>query len=346
MSATSPDTQLLIAEADLEQDRATIISIWRTGFDNTSVQESKYDRQYLHNPFGKSCVFLLKRGDEVIGAGGLVAKQWVYKDKPINAVLFADLVVIPKYRTLGPAMLLVRHVLREAQQRYAFAYGFPNEKSAFVYARCDMNIKDRTCRYVKPLRLAHYLQRKLGLAGLLGTPVDMLMRIGSSIAATRYALSHRLEIGSDDFAAIDGLWQRSVHNDQMMEMRDSKYLQWRFGSSQHTRLACLYRRRTNQLVAYCVLHQDPNNFMAMVDFLCENVAADFPVLSALLTRHARQTGAFSLTLEFSGSEDIIRTIEACGFHSRDKHVLAHATGTAFPAQTTELNWYITSADRD
>ena len=341
--------QFSVIEANLEKDRATIIRLWRSGFDNINWQESKYIRQYLHNPFGTSHVFLLKRGEEIIGSNGIVVKRWFINGENIEVALFADLVVAPGYRTLGPAMVLVRNILDEAKQRYKFTYGFPNPNSRLVYSRCNIDIKRQISRYVKPTRITYYLKRKFGTAAYIpGIPVDIVTRVWNKLTSRQHEKTFRGEFALGSTSAIDSLWEHCKRNNCMMEVRDSSYLHWRFVDNKmfSYEFFSLYRRDTNKLVAYCVFHHDANHVTYIDDFLCEDFATHFPIMVVLLTRRCMELGSVALALEFSGDENVTRILDQTGFRCRESHVVAFAKGISFPENQTEMTWYITSADRD
>jgi len=339
--------------ATTAEDRAAILALWGQAFPAPQQHPIKYDWCYGQTPQGQGRLYVMSADDgAVIGVQGIVPRHWYIKGTVVATGICADLVVDKNYRSIGPALTMVRQVV-ELEQRSGDAsllYGFPNPKSESLYRRAGYSKLGVITRFARPLRLQVWLQRKgipNPLAWGLGKLADLAYQVrllsGTLLSTRRW----RSTPVSQFDARFDSFWARIAGNAPPMVVRDRAYLHWRFGNNfaGQTQVMVL-ESLDGQIDAYVVYMFSADGLVHVLDFLA---ADDSQTLVVLLKRFARamyRQGRSGIMLEFSGPATIDACLRRCGFSAREANPIYAVSGQA------EIGWresdpsYFTSSDRD
>ncbi|MEJ2440450.1 MAG: GNAT family N-acetyltransferase [Gammaproteobacteria bacterium] len=345
--------QYRIRPADVVQDRDTILRLWRQVFPFPESHPVKYDWCYGQTPQGAGRLYLLEYADQtqVIGVQGIVPRRWWVKGEVVGCGICADLVVDQYHRSIGPALTLVRQVVeREQQEKQAcLLYGFPNQKSEALYRRAGYSKMGMINRYAKPLRLHIWLRRKglaKPLASTLGKVFDLVNQIRLSLRLRRSMQYGKLVELSQFDARFDELWSRVSKTAGPMAVRDSGFLQWRFGNNfaGQTRIMAL-QAMDDSIDGYIVYIVRQNKLITVLDFLASDNTTVLPVMLGLFAREMYRQGYHGVMLEFGGLADIAHCLQKLGFSLRETQPVYRVTELA--GQQAEADaLYLTSCDRD
>src|SRR5690606_18533574 len=165
-------------------------------------------------------------GHEVLGTAGVGWRRMRAGARTLRGGLLADMAVLPGHRTLGPAMQLQRAASDRALAEGDLVYGFPNANAVPVVKRLGYVHLGDMVLYVRALRHAPYLERRLPrpLATLLGRAIDTAFALRDRLRNLhRGALHAQWSEGPLDL--VHPRWPRPG----MLEgVRDRAALEWRF----------------------------------------------------------------------------------------------------------------------
>ncbi|NJN14239.1 MAG: GNAT family N-acetyltransferase, partial [Planctomycetes bacterium] len=143
--------------------------------------KGRYERLYLGNPLGPARVWLAEEGEtgEVVGTSAAHIREVRVDGTPHRALNLSDFAVDSAYRSLGPALALLRATLAPVQGgEFAFSYDLPSQAMAAIYRRCKGMDLGPMVRLVLPLAAAPIIRRRFGdhfAARLLGKVGDLAL---------------------------------------------------------------------------------------------------------------------------------------------------------------------------
>jgi hypothetical protein len=339
-----------VEEADLTLAAPVIQDLWARNLDGHGEQSArnKLSRGYVDNPAGSGMVMLLKVEGiaDAQGAQGLHPRKFHLGPRTITAIGLADYVVNPPHRTLGPALMLLRHANQVGAGRFDLVYGLPNAKAAPVFSRAGLPRLGLVGRYVKLLgtreRLKQYLPGPLAVVA--GPIID-----GALAARDRARFSgprlHCEGIGWDD-PVFDTLWNHRPAGLLLAE-RSGAMLRWRFPLfAPDTWRVCVARDDAGAARGYVVWRLARGLVATVGDFFTiDPVGMTMPLVLGF-ARYARQSGAQTVSVEFFGSPAVADQLLRAGMVLRTGQTPVFAG----PANTPEFGspeiWYLTNFDDD
>jgi len=347
MTNSSKDS-LFVVRANVQKDRDEILRLWQLEFSSVKKTEEKYDWFYRNNPAGEPYLYLLKSGNNNVGIEGIGPKNCSLNGESIKSGLFVDLVVDPAFRSLGPALRLIKGSTQQSSCDLPILYGFPNPKSLPVYKRGGFELLGMMSRYAKPLRYAAYIQQHSKLfAQLFGGGIDYSFRLIENLANKKLHKSLRCTIGNCFDKDFDLLWSLCKKGSLCLAQRDGRFLRWRFENNpvNNYELCVIDSRATGVIVGYIVYKISAEGNVVIMDFLASD-DDDLLGLFRLFCQNMRQAGHKSISVEFFGAESVVKALRQSGFKYRDAQPVICALNSSKLGNNSPKDWYITSADRD
>ncbi len=349
-----PITRYAVRPANIVRDREIVLGLWQQGFPAPDQQRIKYDWCYGPTPVGVGRLYLLEHGAnaEVIGVQGIVPRHWWYQGKTRGVGICADLVVDKNHRSIGPALNMVRQVIEIEQDLPAaeLLYGFPNPKSEALYRRAGYTKWGEITRYARPLRLHFWLARKAIpdlLARVLGKINDIAFQLRLKLS-NMHASQHWCCVPANVFdKRFDVLWSRVSKQAGPMVIRDSEFLQWRFGNnfSGQTQVMVL-EARDGQIDGYVVYVVNGDNMVSILDFLTVDNDKTLPAMLKMFLRAMYDKGHVGAMLEFAGPKPISDILVRCGFLPRESSPVYVVLGKTQSELEQGGLPYFTGCDRD
>lgn len=226
------DDRYETVEGHLERDRDLVIGLWRGHIGWQDQLERMYDVFYLNCPFGRPRLRLLRHraGGDIVGTIGAAPRPMLLRGREARVGVISHFTVLPKHRSLKPAMGLARTMTRASLDQFEFVYGMTNARGNAVCKRAGFAIPGELLRHVKPLRYRSYGQRllpgPLGRAG--GALLDGVLATGRQLCTAGRRRSLHVAWSDAVDARMQALWEQSEHGDGLSTMRTTAMLQWRF----------------------------------------------------------------------------------------------------------------------
>jgi len=129
--------EVRIRKADLEVDRDRILAVLARNLP-LAASVDRYNWLYLANPCGRSSVWLAEdaKTGEAVGTSAGHPKRVRVNGKVETALNLSDFAFDKAYRSLGPALKLLRATLEPMQKgEFAFSYDHPSDAMLAIYTR-------------------------------------------------------------------------------------------------------------------------------------------------------------------------------------------------------------------
>jgi hypothetical protein len=262
-----------VVPADLVNDRQVILDLWRQNLADTIHLDDKYDWHFLNNPFGPGQIWILEWNGRPIGTTSLGMRPLKLNETIATAGVACDLAVNKEHRFLQPALMLQRALLASARPGVRIVYGVPNPAGASVLKYVGYREFCSVHRYVKLLRVSHYLQR----SRKFGPLVPFIGRMADHGFAALQSFSRGRDNGriarmlTHFDQRFDELWSRMGSTHPALTVRDRRFLTWRYQE-------CPLR----QYKTLALLTEDESRFLGYLIYYVEDhsaVCADLLVLS-------------------------------------------------------------------
>lgn len=195
--------------------------------------------QFLDNPAGPGYQRLADHAGTIVGQYVAIPTRFHLATRPGIETILAmscDTMTHPAYRRQGMFVTLAQELYSELAERFGVTtvWGFPNANSrqGFVGKLEWFDVHEfRT--WVKPIQSRHVLQRYVrssALASVLGAVGDRLYQVVAPKPTELRQCTIREISGFDD--RFEALWARHRSLARIIQIRDAKYLQWRYCGAQ------------------------------------------------------------------------------------------------------------------
>jgi hypothetical protein len=363
-----------VARIAPEEARAELLRLWADNLPLDGPAERKFDWIYRDAPDRPDAVFLLAAEQDGarrwVGTAGVgVRRIWVQGTER-RAGLLADLAVDRDHRSVMPALQLVRAARGFVLTEMDLAYGFPNERAEGVFKRVGYRPLGTIGRWARVLRHASYAARvkerdlpvppalkKMvdraaevpALAALAGGAYDavkLAQGAPAAVAAVRRIKLSWLDAPDD---RIDAVWEDARVDHEVVGVRSSRLLRWRFPPGPAISIALATARGDDAPVAYAVIEQlDGVAHVRDLFGRRESIGA----LLDLLIPALYPRGASSISVRYLGAPWLIAELESRGWVSRDSArliTIGVRDGLGAEAQaalTDAARWHLTDFDED
>ncbi len=344
--------KIRIRPAHPEDDRRSILDVLERNLPAAS-DPARYDWLYLGNPAGQALVWLATdESGAAVGTSAAHPRVMRLGDKTVTALNLSDFAIDTEYRSIGPAMKLMRATLEPIENnRYAFAYDHPSAAMRAVHMRLRGVDLDSITRFTRPLSLVPIVERKLGknfFAQLVGRIANPLLRLQLP-KATVGSLELSVHSGqfTDEFAAVAIESTRTRRSIATVLGKD--FLNWRFHEHPIWKHRIVCARRAGRLLGFGVFKEVDESVCVVV----EVVGADDVTIVALLNymlRLACRTHADRIDAPVPASAPLAKSLLDSGFFERESNIGPTIFASPEYASDTrivsKMDWCMTEGDRD
>jgi len=249
-----------VIQADLNQDRETILALWNRHHDRKL--DKKYKWIYEDNPDGKAMVWLVREVEtgEYVGMTTLFPRHILYKGKIQLSMIAGDLFISPDHRTLKSAIMLQRAVLASLDSGKASSiYTFPNKKASLVMRRVGYKYIASMVRMVWLLHSDKQLQKRginKILSKVIAIPLDWYFWLKLIIPVTFFR--HKLKcINIRKFdQQYEELWSRCKKHFSVGLDKSASYMNWKYidDPGSHSKVFCVADEKDNRMQG-CIVYR-------------------------------------------------------------------------------------------
>jgi hypothetical protein len=319
-----------------------------------AATDGRFDWAYLDNPDGVAYVWLAETADgNAIGTSAAFPRQFQVKGNTVRALVLSDFVIDSRFRTLGPAVALLRATLASIDDGlYDFALDHPSDSMMAVYKRLGGTELGRRTRYVRLLKTSGAAHRRWGTglgSSILGSLGDFALRTVDRFRRVPDSLTTETHSGDfgREFATLGGVLgeRRAIFGDRSLD-----YLNWRYRSANRFTHVTVAVRLEGKLLAYSILQQTDAMSLVIVELVCPaDAAIEMAIFHAILAvSHRRNVESLQAScMEGDAWCTILRRL---GFVEREQSagpVVYSPKGAKWADILTDRDqWWMTDGDRD
>lgn len=324
---------------------------------------SKEEFQWLYqnNPSGPARAWLAV--DE--GSGTILSARPVFPwrmkvlNKEVIVAQAGDAMTHPAYQGRGIFTSLVKTAWSElAEQGIPLVYTFPNDASMSIHRKVIGGTEVvRLRRMVKPLRTHDLFSKMFGrniFSRWLGRALEFVMKILTENQTPLRARDLAIREVKRFDRRFDALWEQASKQFEVVCVRDSKFLNWRYIDTPKNRHIVLSVEQANEVLGFAVLEIEQSNSAGKSAYVVDLFAIQDPrVLRSLLSgvvTYFRERGVVRITAWVAEESNLARVFKRAGFISRSDsisvvvHLLTDAPHNHVLLERS--NWFITLGDRD
>jgi hypothetical protein len=344
-----------VIKAELHSHKQDIIDIWEKNFPGEIIP--KYEWLYELNPAGRAHVWLVRQNESnrYVGTTAVFPREFLVKGKKILAGIAGDFLINLEHRSLGPALMLQKAVLSFVQNdKMAFVYGFPNEKSAPVFKRVGFRILGEKARMVKILSFRDLLDVRFGrsAARVLGPILDCISKAGSSIVWGKKNRGYRGEEVSNIHKFLELFSDNGFKGFLIHGNRTTEYLKWKFVNSPmiKNKLFALLDEKSGKPKAYLV-YRSLANTVEIRDFSYTEERGVPETLVRDFVKHAKSLGADRVVVSMLRNKELVTRFGSLGFYDRPVEGDVYAYFGQNLLKWSNLiedvdNWFLLQSDDD
>ena len=195
--------------------------------------EKYWDWKYFQNPAGEHAMYVAvdPESNTIVGEHGTIPMRMRAGEREITSAQGVDIAILQEYQKGGPFFQLHQHATEEASSRAELTYAFSIKKTFRIFTRL-LHFKGvcPVCSYIKILDPTPFIRWRIkskliaGLCGGLGKMIINLRNQGKPVVPDGLEL---YEIQHFDHR-FDEFWQGNAEKYDIMIIRDSQYLNWRY----------------------------------------------------------------------------------------------------------------------
>ena len=343
-----------VRRADPEADEGRIVAALARDF-GRAAWPGRHEWLYLANPAGRARVWLAEEGatGRVVGVAVGYPRRMRANGVEVEALNLGDFAMDAQYRSLGPALELLQTSLEPVRRGdFAFAYDHPTEGMLALYRRMSATQIGRMQRWVRPLTLRPFLDRRWGhgtASAALGSAAGLVLRMRDALIRAPRGIDVDLLEGdfTPEFDDLDGRTRGAV----LVEgVRSAAYLNWRYRKNVMWRHEVFCARRSGTLLGYAVARLDAAESVTLAEMA---PIQDSKVHKALLVAAlalARERGAAVLVTHGLTDSPVTRVFRDLGFIPRPTAAssvccLLSSSGALGELLGRGASWWMIEGDR-
>lgn len=349
---------LTVVPGSLVADKSVVVELWQDGLRHPDPGKS-FEWLYINNPVKSGSIYLLKsrhvdeaeQNAKSVGTIGTSPRRLKLRGEEISAALFSDFVVTPAYRSLGPALKLVKESVASMIVSGATVYGFPNHRASAVLRRTGFEIVGEFARYAKVLRTKEKIAERIPsvLAPVGSFFLDIALWVDDFITsqAFRTALGE-VEWLSDFDKRFDELAESSTMG-VICNYRGSSFLRWRFceGAVTDYKVFAITMPGDRSISGYAVFRIE-GDIAHIDDFYARDGEGVAHAVFSRFMLELRKFPVSSVSMEVLAYPSFKAMLHRLRFQKREARHLFVAT--ANESMKSELDnpdlFYLTSSDED
>ncbi len=344
--------KIRIREADQALDRQPISDVLRRNLPGAAPAE-RLDWLYGGNPCGPALVWIAEAegSGEPVATSAAHPRRFRIEGRDAVALNLSDFAIDAPYRTLGPALSLLRATLSViAEGRFAFSYDVPSASMLALYTRLGYAELGRMERRVRPLSLRPALERRIGPpARLLSPPLDVVLRVRDALVPAPRDVDVGL-LGEGFGPEFDAVEEREGGRHRVRGIRSAAYLQWRYARHTMWPHETLCARRGGALLGFLVWREPEPGVLSVAELVDGGDLAVARALVRALAHLGRARGASALSVETLQGSPAADRFKELGFAKRDEGpgpvVYLPPGASASSDLLHPRHWWFLAGDRD
>ena len=337
-------SRFLIQQQDPFIHKKEILELWAENLPDTPP--GRLEWMMDGNPAGPAKWFFAfdSKTNQLAGMISVMPKLLILHGQIIRAGIMGDLVVDKRYRVFGPALSLVKSVIKSmADFGFDFIYTIPNSDSRKLMEHAGFEVLGELVHMLKPLDLNYYF-RKYGPGLLSHLPSSCLQLVMKAISRETYVSPGKVYEADSINEEFDAFCQDiERYKQRITAHRNSAYLKWRFLDNPAGGFRVLVHKgkSNNDLSSYLVYAVEDRR-IHLYDIFCKDEISVLSLIN-MLAHIGFRDNCIGIYIRLLEQNPLLPLLRRCRFiDTRDK-----ASVFMYSNKTIDLSgWDFFSGDRN
>jgi GNAT superfamily N-acetyltransferase len=264
-------------------DETQILKLRRIVFgdlDPVRLKKSTWQWQFRDNPAGPAFCFIAEAEGAIVGQYAAISTRFLIEEKEALLAFSCDTMIHPDYRRQGVFLALANALYDIMTKHHGITtvWGFPNNQSLPGFRqRLGWRMRPNMPLLVMPIRPLSMVCRALPLLKRPGKKHQITRASGVNFKFSIKLTGLQIDPIHKFDETFDDLWQTHCARAPVMQIRDSRYLQWRYLAVSEFDYRPFAIRYNGRLTGYMVLRMmavKGHLFGALVDLFPFSMAPE------------------------------------------------------------------------
>lgn len=262
----------LICNLDLDRDFKSFDELCVLSFGERTNQDIRMHRWMFdenpYNPDGQNLMYVLKEGDKIIGADGLIPFELYVNGKTVIGAHSVKSMTHPDYKRQGIFRMMTNNsVEKGCINGVDVIIGLANKNSYPAYEKFGWPTLYEKEVYIRPINIKHKLKEKLKL-GFVASIGNLVYK---TLDKARLMPKNALEKLNAQIMEYDEVpnqiteyWDKFKSKYDVLIVRDYKYMNYRYNQRPDVKYKTLLIKSGNEPIGFVVLRETNANNSRMV----------------------------------------------------------------------------------
>jgi len=316
---------------ELNRHREALLTLWTNVLKRPSPQ--RMECMYRDNTFGLPITSLVFHNKQDLVCSSSVFPRRVHLGgRALLLGINYDMLALPRFRTLGPALMSLKQLLRECEALgYDLLLAMPNEKSRVVFQRAGYKKVGTAHRWSKILKCGdkiRHVKKLYPLKQLVGACVDVFLRFTSLEPWFRFRYFTLEGRYKTEITSLEKFLSEKLDTTDNALSKPPDYLRWRYGGVYHDIPQVFVLYRGEVLLGYVIYRMD-NGGVSVEEVSLPSKAGHAYLLLAGFLSEMRARGREYISILYFGPNNLEKKFRNLGFFRREgRDVYVYAFGEA------------------
>jgi len=337
--------------ANNEVDMQELEKFW---VEKATWSKERFSWFYKDNGYGNPSTSILYVDTEnsVIGCASYFSRSFHIGTNDLIAGINCDALVDNAHRTLGPALLIIKALLKSFPAKESFLLGFPNKKSKPLFQRCGYKEIGKYYRWSKVLRFDKKL-KKVIKSNILSKVASIVINFGLMLINGEFIfkISHKSgEYTLEKYrgnSLLGNKYSNSLDDIDNFGGRDDNYVLWRYSRHADKLNYDIYSiQKSGTEIGYLVSAIEGDT--VVIHDISPLPVEDFKFVLMKFTSIARRLNVDTISIGFFGSKNRQIALRKLNFVRREsRSVIFYSENDALINKLlNEDRWYLMNGDVD
>ncbi len=309
----------VVKKFNFSKDRDVLFRLWTSVLKHPS--QRRMQLMYTDNSFGVPITSLVFHDEEgLVCSTSAFPIKIVWGEKSVVLGINYDMLALPRYRTLGPALMSLKGLLKECEESgYNMLLAMPNEKSRPVFQRAGYKKLGTAYRWSKVLsnenKLRHMIKSHL-LRQLVATLADMSLRFASVEPWIRFRYIALNTNYKADNGVLGDILPRLPATTGNFLLKTPRYLQWRYDGIAPYNPQVFFLHQGDNGLGYVIYRIEDGDVIVEEIFLPASKGHAYILLAGFI-REMRAQRRDAISILYLGPSDIEEKLKKLGFIKRE-----------------------------
>lgn len=329
-----------VRKFSFDQDKEQLFNLWGQVLD--SPDRKRLNDLYTDNGYGQPSTWLVihDETDTPVGSASVFPRKIMSAGQPVLIGINCDMLILKKHRTLGPALILLKTLIRESEDiGYQVLLAFPGEKAKVVFKRTGYKNIGPAFRWAKVLnskeKFASFFSNTAILNFLSFLSNSALRVITLEFWARIFYPQLWLESIGEQLSLEEMYFPESSSDDNQL-IKNNRYMKWRYNLLRPEKAEVFVLSRLSNVMGYIVYTS--TGYEAIIhDLFFSEPSGNFHVLMAKFIEKIRGQGMHTVSLLYFGPYALTRKLKLHGYMKREaRDLFLKSFGTHFIDNSTTI----------